>query len=283
VKTIFRLMLTLLLLTALCFAETAIVKRNVTLRPDPSTDNQAITILGPGQLVTLISLRKTNGYLHVSANKQKGWVWARNVDVEESSADDTEKHGTNAKHVIDGTDTCHSGSADAVNHVGPAELYPDPMKTPGCAATLEADDLTKRRTENCPGGKDSCTYSQAHRKVSGGERTLIYDEYNVPSTKRNIKNGEIDHFYPLCAGGSNSASNLWYQPIDNEWGGRNFGFHEKDELERWICRQIIAHKLDPQEAFDRITTDWVAFYIEEFGSDDELKEQINDDEGDGGR
>jgi hypothetical protein len=27
--------------------------------------------------------------------------------------------------------------------------------------------------------------------------------------------GEIDHFYPLCAGGSNDITNLWFQPATN--------------------------------------------------------------------
>lgn len=284
VKKLLSILLLSLLFTVLSFAETAVVKRNVTLRPDPSTDNESITTLAPGQRVTLISLRKKNGYLHVSVDKQKGWVWARNIDIDESSADETEDHGTSAtsaKHkteTTEATDTCTAGSTEGVKHIGPAELYPDPMKTPGCAATLDVDDLTKAWTENCPGGKDTCTYSQAHRKVSKGERTFIYDEYNVPSAKRNIDNGEIDHFYPLCAGGSNSASNLWFQPIANDWNGRNFGFKEKDKLEAWICKQIKARKLDPQEAFDRLTRDWVKFYIEELSTEDELKEQIKDDE-----
>jgi hypothetical protein len=262
--------LLLSLFTTVSFADTAVVKRNVTLRPDPSSDNQAIATLSPGQRVTLVSLRKTSGYLHVTVDKKTGWVWARNVDVEESSADETEIRST-PKRNPEGTDTCIAGSTDNVKHVGPSQLYPDPTKTPGCAATLEVDDLTKVWIENCPGGKDSCTYSQAHRSVSKGERTSIYDKFSVPSAKRNIDNGEIDHFYPLCAGGSNSESNLWYQPIKSEWNGKNFGFKEKDKLEAWICRQIKAHQLDPQDAFDRITKDWVKFYIEEIAGEDELK------------
>jgi hypothetical protein len=285
VKKLFGLLLPLLLCTVLSFAETAVVKRNVTLRPDPSTENDSVTTLAPGQRVTLLSLRKTNGYLHVAVGKQKGWVWARNVDIDESSTDETEDHAASAKHATEADEdkeTCASGTAEGVKHVGPRELYPDPVKTPGCATTLDVDDLTRAWTENCPGGKETCTYSQAHRKVSKGEKTSIYEKYNVPSAKRNIDNGEIDHFYPLCAGGSNSMSNLWYQPIDVEWNGRTLGFKEKDKLEAWICKQIKAHKLEPQEAFERITKDWVKFYIEEISTEDDLKEQVQDDEEDGG-
>lgn len=46
------------------------------------------------------------------------------------------------------------------------------------------------------------------------------------------------------------------------WNGRNYGFHEKDDLEAWVCAQIKAGKLDSREAFDRMTSDWVKFYDE---------------------
>jgi len=268
-------------LTLFSFSETAVVQRNVTLRPDPSTDNQALTTLARGQRITVVALRKKNGYLHVTVGKQEGWVWGRNVAIEEASDDEAEETATSTKRDADSSAECTEGSVEGVNHVGPSELYPDPKKTPGCAATLDASDLTRAWTENCPGGKDSCTYSQSHRKVSSSDKRFVYDEYTVESSKRNIDNGEIDHFYPLCAGGSNKTSNLWYQPIDNQWSGKNLGFKEKDKLEAWVCKQIKANKLDPQEAFDRITKDWVKFYIEEIAGDDELKEQIRDDEGDG--
>jgi len=77
----------------------------------------------------------------------------------------------------------------------------------------------------------------------------------VPEEARNIKHGELDHFYPLCAGGSNDIKNLWFQPVDNEWNGKNFGFHEKDKLETLVCAQIKAKKMDPKDAFDRIRKD----------------------------
>jgi hypothetical protein len=93
-------------------------------------------------------------------------------------------------------------------------------------------------------------------------RQHVYDEYNVSQSARNIQSGEIDHFYPLCAGGSNSIGNLWYQPAKNAWNGNNFGYHEKDDLEVWACGQIVAGTLDPEVAYKRITEDWVAYYLE---------------------
>jgi hypothetical protein len=156
-----------------------------------------------------------------------------------------------------------------VSHVGPARLYPDSTLTPGLADTLKVEDLTKKYTENCPGHKTSCTYSQAHRNVPKSVHTRVYDEYNVPQAKRNIENGEVDHFQPLCAGGSNEIKNLWYQPETNDWNGEDFGFHAKDKLEAYVCTQIKAEKLDPKDAYSRITVDWVKFYLDEGLDDDE--------------
>ncbi len=91
----------------------------------------------------------------------------------------------------------------------------------------------------------------------------VYDEYAVPQANRNIKNGEVDHFYPLCAGGANDITNLWYQPAINDWNGEDFGFHAKDKLEAYICVEIKAGRLSPKDAYDRMTKDWVKFYVDE--------------------
>jgi hypothetical protein len=149
------------------------------------------------------------------------------------------------------------------HRIGPPQLYPDVDLTPGLYDTVSVKDLTKRYTQGCPQGKESCTYSQSHRHVTAEAHEAAYDNYHVTPDQRHIQYGEVDHFYPLCAGGSNEIANLWYQPAENEWKGKNFGYHEKDGLESWICIQIKAKKLDPKEAFTRITQDWVKYYLDE--------------------
>lgn len=161
------------------------------------------------------------------------------------------------------TDYVMTAGSLPVKRVGPAKLYPDSKITIGKSDTLNADDLTRRYTENCPGGKEDCTYSQSHRNVPAGERTAVYDNYQVPVGKRKILYGEVDHLYPLCAGGSNDITNLWYQPADEKWNGKNYGYHQKDELEAWVCRQIKVGKLTPKDAYNRLTQDWVKFYLDE--------------------
>ena len=144
--------------------------------------------------------------------------------------------------------------------VGPRALYPNPSTTRGKADSLNAADLS--RAWPCPAKvrKSSCSYSQAHRQVPATEKRRVYFEYGVDP--KNHPPGEIDHFFPLCAGGSNDITNLWFQPATNVWNGKNYGYHEKDDLEAWVCQQIKAKRLDPQEAFDKLTTDWVKYYDE---------------------
>jgi hypothetical protein len=58
----------------------------------------------------------------------------------------------------------------------------------------------------------------------------------MPADLRDFQDGEVDHLYPMCAGGSNDISNLGYQPAVNNWKGKNFGYHEKDVLEAYLPR-----------------------------------------------
>jgi len=243
-KRLVGLLFVSLLFGGLAAAQTAVVTHDVNLRPDPSTNGVPLLTLTPATNLELLDPQPTKGFLHVKTEAgMEGWVWGHNVKIQTS------------------------GAAAAVHHVGPPSLYPDPNKTTGLADTLSVDDLTKEYTENCPAHKTTCTYSQAHRNVPSAEHKHVYDEYDVPQSKRNKVDGEVDHFYPLCAGGSNKIENLWYQPSINMSNGENFGFHEKDKLETYICVQIKNGKLDPKEAFDRITQDWVKFYQDE-GLDD---------------
>jgi hypothetical protein len=92
----------------------------------------------------------------------------------------------------------------------------------------------------------TCTYSEDHRKVSKATRNKVYEEYKVLGGERNNQHGEVDHFWPLCARGSNDPKNLWYRPKDNEWNKENLGFKEKDWLEAEVCREIKAGQLDPE-------------------------------------
>jgi uncharacterized protein YgiM (DUF1202 family) len=74
-----------LLSAALAGSQTAVVTRNVNLRPDPSTTETPIAKLTPQTQLQLLETRSTNGYLHVKVNEQSGWVWSKNVRTHPTS------------------------------------------------------------------------------------------------------------------------------------------------------------------------------------------------------
>jgi hypothetical protein len=237
------------------------LSRSANLKEKPDRQSNSVANLDAHARLILVQEDQENGFYHVRVpgTGETGWVYRTMGRRFLGLPEDTT-----------GPTPSSSGSpSSSTSHVGPARLYPDPTLTPGLAETLLALDLTKRYTENCPAHKTSCTYSQAHRNVPRSVHTQVYDEYNVPQAKRNIDNGEVDHFQPLCAGGSNDIKNLWYQPETNDWNGEDFGFHAKDKLETYVCAQIQAGKLDPKQAYKRITEDWVKFYQDEGLDDDE--------------
>ncbi len=141
-------------------------------------------------------------------------------------------------------------AGERVVRIAPTNLYPDSVKTPGKADTLDFSALTRTYSGQ--------TYSQYHRSVSSSEKKNVCAEYT-----ENCKGVvEIDHFYPLCAGGSNDITNLWAEPEHITWNGKDFGFHTKDKLEAYLCIHIKKGDIDPHIAFQKLTSDWVKYYQE---------------------
>ena len=68
-------------------AQTAVVKRNVYVRPDASTNKSPIAKLKPGAKVQLLEPDAVDGYYHVqTANGRNGYVWGRNIQIQEGTA-----------------------------------------------------------------------------------------------------------------------------------------------------------------------------------------------------
>ena len=81
-KKFLRLSFVVLCLALLAGAQTATVKHNVNLRPDPSTDNPPITTLKPPAQLDLVEPDDTDGYLHVeTADGHEGWVFGKNIRI----------------------------------------------------------------------------------------------------------------------------------------------------------------------------------------------------------
>jgi Bacterial SH3 domain len=81
-KRLLHLFVFCMLWTSLATAQTAVVKRNVNLRSDASTDSDIVELLKPGVQLQLVEPDQTNGFYHVTAGDgNDGWVWERNIKV----------------------------------------------------------------------------------------------------------------------------------------------------------------------------------------------------------
>jgi hypothetical protein len=81
-KRLVALLLWFVLSVSIVFSQTAVVTRNVNLRPDPSTGNDPIEKLVPPAQLQLLEPDPTNGFYHVKAGQDEGWVWGRNISIQ---------------------------------------------------------------------------------------------------------------------------------------------------------------------------------------------------------
>jgi Deoxyribonuclease II len=100
------------LLAGFALAQTAVVTRNVNLRPTPSNDRDPSAKLTPGTGIQLLQPGPTGGYYRVQTSDGKtGYVWGRNIRI-------------NAEATI-------SKSAHAVGPAESAQEIPTPLLTKG--------------------------------------------------------------------------------------------------------------------------------------------------------
>ena len=71
-----------LMVSGLASAQTAMVRRDVNLRSDPSTSVKPITLLTPPAQLTLVEPNQQNAFYHVrTSDGKEGWVWAKNITL----------------------------------------------------------------------------------------------------------------------------------------------------------------------------------------------------------
>jgi hypothetical protein len=80
VKKLLVLFLLILVSPTTALSQTATVVHNVNLRPDPSTNQDAITKVEAGATVEILEPNPVRGYYHVqTADGKTGFVWGRNI------------------------------------------------------------------------------------------------------------------------------------------------------------------------------------------------------------
>lgn len=117
-------------------------------------------------------------------------------------------------------------------------LGPDPHLTPG--------DLCQRADERrYPERISYCRRDVATRL----KRAIVemYDrELGFHVAEMNRGDFKIDHFIPLCAGGSNAAENLWPQ--------HKSVYEITDPLEPLVCEKMAQGRLSQSDAIELIRT-----------------------------
>jgi hypothetical protein len=109
---------------------------------------------------------------------------------------------------------------------------PDPALTPGTLCTAAS------------AGFDGIHHGAPHcrRRVTVSARRTALARYGVPWAQRGLY--ELDHYIPLCLGGSNDLANLFPQSWESA--------KRKDVLERRLCAAFAAGRLSQDEAVARL-------------------------------
>lgn len=70
------------LLAGFALSQTAVVTRNVNLRPSPSNDKDPSAKLMPGTHIQMLQVTPTGGYYHVQTpDGEIGFIWGRNIRI----------------------------------------------------------------------------------------------------------------------------------------------------------------------------------------------------------
>jgi len=134
---------------------------------------------------------------------------------------------------------------------------PAPTKLSGCVAmsgladracTPGADIATATKAQICKSG-----YASSVRHVTDTTKAQVFAEYGITTHPEGAY--EVDHLISLELGGSNDIANLWPEAADPVPG-----FHQKDQVENYLHRQVCDGKLSLRQAQEEIAINWLQVY-----------------------
>ena len=137
---------------------------------------------------------------------------------------------------------------------GPADIYPDPVRTPG-ATNPEIMQDNIRETICNP--RWSTKSIRPPSEYTNRLKIEQIHEYGYSDFTR--KDYEEDHFIPLELGGNpTDPRNLWPEPFDTSIP--DGGAHYKDKVENYLHAEVCADSLTLDQAQKEITEDWYRVY-----------------------
>jgi len=147
------------------------------------------------------------------------------------------------------------GSGEAVQaHVGPPDIYPDPVRTPGA---INPDITQENIRETICNPRWS---TKSIRPEAGYTNRLKIEqiaEYGYSDSS--LRDYEEDHFIPLELGGNpTDTKNLWPEPF--ETSVPDGGAHAKDKVENYLHVEVCSGSLTLDQAQREISEDWYRVY-----------------------
>jgi hypothetical protein len=147
--------------------------------------------------------------------------------------------------------TGHATQTEIINaRIGPRDIYPDPVRTPGAVnPDINQDDIDQ--TICNPQWSTRSVRPPAH--YTDRLKFEQMEEYGDSDT--NPRDYEEDHLIPLELGGNpTDPNNLWPEPFDTSIP--DGGARSKDRVENYLHREVCAGDLTLEEAQRGIASDW---------------------------
>ena len=142
----------------------------------------------------------------------------------------------------------------AETHLGPADIYPDPERTPGAINPDITQENIRQTICNPRWSTKSVRPAASYTHQLKVEQIR---EYAYPDSS--LKDYEEDHFIPLELGGNpTDPKNLWPEPFETSIP--DGGAHAKDEVENYLHAEVCAGSLTLEQAQKEITEDWYRVY-----------------------
>jgi hypothetical protein len=145
-----------------------------------------------------------------------------------------------------------SGGAQA--HVGPADIYPDPARTPGA---INPDITQNNIRETICNPRWSTKSIRPDASYTNRLKVEQIREYGYSDAR--LRDYEEDHFIPLELGGSPAdPQNLWPEPFEASIA--DGGAHAKDKVENYLHAEVCSGALTLEQAQREISEDWYRVY-----------------------
>jgi hypothetical protein len=138
--------------------------------------------------------------------------------------------------------------------VGPADIYPDPVRTPGSANPDITQDNVRETICN-----PRWSTKSIRPPASYTNRLKVEQIREYGYSDSTLKDFEEDHFIPLELGGNpTDPRNLWPEPLETSIP--DGGAHSKDKVENYLHAEVCAGSLTLEQAQSEITEDWYRVY-----------------------